>query len=107
MANTYLRLTSLHARTLIVITLSGVTSCVFSTEAASGWFGPSNYDECILDGMKGVTSDVAAKAIIYACRNKFPNTGAVTAGASHKMAWPEVTKLSGRANGAGLVLNLF
>jgi hypothetical protein len=28
----------------------------------------SSYEECILDKMKGVTSDVAAKAIIGACR---------------------------------------
>lgn len=35
-------------------------------------FGPSDYDECILDSMKGVTSDVAAAAIIQSCRGEFP-----------------------------------
>ena len=25
--------------------------------AMGGWFGPSNYEECILKSMKGVTSD--------------------------------------------------
>ena len=34
--------------------------------------GPSNYDECIIDAMKGVSSDVAARAIIESCRNLFP-----------------------------------
>lgn len=33
---------------------------------------PSNYDECITDTMKGVSSDVAARAIIESCRNLFP-----------------------------------
>lgn len=33
---------------------------------------PSNYDECILDAMKGVSSDVAARAIIESCRRLFP-----------------------------------
>ena len=33
---------------------------------------PSNYDECIIDAMKGVSSDVAARAIIESCRNLFP-----------------------------------
>lgn len=35
---------------------------------------PSNYDECILDAMKGVSSDVAARAIIESCRALFPET---------------------------------
>jgi hypothetical protein len=34
---------------------------------------PSNYDECILDAMRGVSSDVAARAIIDSCRNLFPD----------------------------------
>jgi len=32
----------------------------------------SSYDECILESLKGVSSDVAANAIIASCRNKFP-----------------------------------
>ena len=34
--------------------------------------GPANYDECIIDAMKGVSSDVAARAIIDSCRSLFP-----------------------------------
>lgn len=37
---------------------------------------PSNYDECIVDAMKGVSSDVAARAIIESCRNLFPEAPA-------------------------------
>ena len=40
--------------------------------AMGGWFGPSNYEECILKNMKGVTSDEAARAIRGACRREFP-----------------------------------
>jgi hypothetical protein len=40
--------------------------------AIGGWFGPSNYEECILKNMKGVTSDEAARAIQGACRREFP-----------------------------------
>ncbi len=32
---------------------------------------PSNYDECILESMKGVSSDIAAQAIISSCRNLY------------------------------------
>lgn len=35
-------------------------------------FGPKDYDECILQGMRGVTSDTAAAHIARSCRAKFP-----------------------------------
>ncbi len=38
----------------------------------AGWFGPSNYEECILENMKEAKSDGAAYAIALACRNEFP-----------------------------------
>lgn len=40
--------------------------------AMGGWFGPINYEECILKNMKGVTSDKAVLEIRKACRAKFP-----------------------------------
>ena len=43
-----------------------------SIEAKAGWWGPSTYEECILDNMKGVTSDTAAAQVAAACRAKFP-----------------------------------
>lgn len=36
--------------------------------------GPSNFDECIIDAMRGVSSDVAARAIIDSCRNLYPES---------------------------------
>ena len=35
--------------------------------------GQQNYEDCILNNMKGVQSDIAAQAILDACRSKFPN----------------------------------
>ena len=34
--------------------------------------GPSNYDECIIDALRGVSSDVAARAIIDSCQKLYP-----------------------------------
>lgn len=45
---------------------------VIPTTSFAGLFGPSNFDECIIESMKGVTSDTAALAIATACRRKFP-----------------------------------
>ena len=39
----------------------------------------SSYDECILESLKGVSSDVAANAIIASCRSTFPEVAAVAA----------------------------
>ena len=42
------------------------------TFSYAGIFGPSNFDDCVLESMKGVTSDVAARAIYKSCLEKFP-----------------------------------
>jgi hypothetical protein len=51
------------------ITILLMTLCI---NAYGGIFGPSNYEECILDNMKGVQSDMAARGVMQACRIKFP-----------------------------------
>lgn len=40
--------------------------------ALAGWFGPSNYNECILDNVRGVVNNTAALVVEHACREKFP-----------------------------------
>jgi hypothetical protein len=62
-------------RMVIALSLVSVTclSTLVTRPSNADWFGPDDYDECILESMKGVTSDVAAKAIIRACRKKFPS----------------------------------
>ena len=43
-----------------------------SSGSLVGCFGQSNYDECIIESIKGVTSDVAARLVALSCREKFP-----------------------------------
>jgi hypothetical protein len=41
---------------------------IFPTVSVSGWFGPQDYDECILEHMTGVTSSQAVSLIRSSCR---------------------------------------
>ena len=43
-----------------------------SAVATAGLLGPSNFDECILANMKGVGSDMAARAVAASCAKQFP-----------------------------------
>ena len=56
--------------TATVVTV--VALLLFPTAALAGLLGPSNYDECILENMKGIGDRTAASAIVLACRSKFP-----------------------------------
>ena len=50
-----------------------VIGLLFWAPVASAWglFGPKTVEECILENMKGVTSDAAAKSIEAACFEKY------------------------------------
>ncbi|MBU3547467.1 hypothetical protein [Polynucleobacter sp. MWH-Jannik1A5] len=39
----------------------------------AGLFGPSNYDECILDGVKKANNKAAVHAVYDVCERKFPS----------------------------------
>lgn len=60
------------AKEIVMQKVLGFTLMLVSGATMAGWFGPSNYDECLLDNMKGVASNTAAVAIAQACRSKFP-----------------------------------
>ena len=64
--------------------------------AHAGLLGPSTYDECISESMKGVTSDIAARAIILSCRNRFPVRDKKKP-ASRSLTNMELRNLTGRA----------
>jgi|GEM_PF-1334861 len=74
-------------RSFIVAATASVAFLLCNTSTA-GWFGPSNYSECVIDGMKGVSSDVAARAVSNACAAKFP---------AKKPEQPRESKLPGSA----------
>jgi hypothetical protein len=41
---------------------------------ANAWlFGPSNFEDCVIDGIKNAKSDAAASLVTQACALKFPN----------------------------------
>ena len=40
----------------------------FPAAGVSGWFGPPDFDDCILEHMEGVTSNHAVSMITGACR---------------------------------------
>lgn len=47
---------------------------LIASSSYAGWIGPSNYDECIFENMKGVNSNAAALIVKESCINKFRNT---------------------------------
>lgn len=49
-----------------------VSTVCYPTVALAGLFGPSTYDECLLENLKGVGSDLAARAVAGVCSRKFP-----------------------------------
>ena len=67
-------------RKLPLLLLPLVLFCPPVSQADPG--APSNYDECIIDAMKGVSSDVAARAIMESCRNLYPDAPAAAAPAA-------------------------
>ncbi len=48
-----------------------------SSASFAGWFGPDNYDECILKNIKDAKNDMAAKYVAHSCREKFPENSSV------------------------------
>ncbi len=57
---------------LIITTVFLVST---SSTVTAGWLSPGDYDECILESMKGVTSNLAAAHIAKSCRKKFLVSG--------------------------------
>lgn len=59
----------------VVVKLSLAGTLLLPWTSSGQLFGskPQTYEDCILEGMKGVTSDVAARAIMAACLKKFPD----------------------------------
>jgi hypothetical protein len=46
---------------------------LLSTPAVAGIFGPSNYDECVLEKIDKMKSNESVKALQQACRGQFPS----------------------------------
>ena len=63
--------------------------------------GPQSYDECIIDSMKGVSSDVAARSIRYACREKYPANPDAPSEEAEQLDYSDLKRVSGRLYNAG------
>ena len=57
---------------LILVFLAALGSLAYPSHVMADYPGPSDYDECILESMKGVGSDKAAELIETSCLSKFP-----------------------------------
>ena len=60
---------------------------------------PSNYDECIIDALRGVSSDVAARAIIDSCQNLYPESKPESTPQALPAPTPEPTPATAAAEG--------
>jgi len=49
---------------------------VLSGNTYAGLFGPDNYEDCILEGLKDAKTDLAVKLVNRACFDKFPSNTA-------------------------------
>ena len=58
--------------TAVVFTFLCIGLTLPSESSAQGFFGPKDYDDCILQNMRGVTSDTAAGLVHRSCLSKFP-----------------------------------
>jgi len=63
-------------------------------QAAAGFFGPSTYDECILEELKSGMTDTQTVLVMEACRNKFSSQKESTNGHKEGMHSP-VEDISG------------
>ena len=77
-------MTPRHSNTLVLVTAALLSGPAFAD--ASEY---SSYDECILESLKGVSSDVAANAIIASCRSTFPEITPQAAEAAKPAPEPE------------------
>lgn len=68
--------------------VSFIAAVVFPVAAVAGLLGAKNFDDCILESMKGATSDRAAALIARSCRKKFP---------SAELSYTQLQNLTGRA----------
>ena len=82
----------LRAYAIVLATLASVVA----VPSQAGILGPSTYDECITESMKGVTSDLAASVIINSCRKRFPSKS-ISRPSDRDLSPTELENMTGRA----------
>jgi len=64
----------------------GLLFLLFSSVAVAGWFGPSSYDECVIEKLKefdGAVPKLAQGSVRRVCSERFP---------SPKITWDDLIK---------------
>jgi len=61
-----------HRKPFLLV--GGAITIVIGTIVLYALQQPKDVDDCILKNMAGVTSDIAARSIYRACKNKFPES---------------------------------
>lgn len=61
-----------YIKFIVSIFIIFLSILISATLTFAAWFGPNDFDDCVLRSMKGVTSEMAAKMIYKSCREKFP-----------------------------------
>mgnify|MGYP001395754386 CR=1 FL=1 len=54
-------------------TVAIFTFFVLPISASANWFGPDNYEDCVLEGIPEAKTDLAVKIVMATCRDKFPS----------------------------------
>jgi len=87
----------LHKTRMVALASATALAAICLLQANAAATEPKNYNDCILENMKGVTSDVAAFAIKRACREKYADTGQSDSNAQD-LPQEALGKLTGRAS---------
>ena len=59
----------------VMVLVQALVALAMPSVSQAQWWNPleaDNYEDCVIQGMKGVASDDAALAVAGACRRKFP-----------------------------------
>jgi hypothetical protein len=70
-------------RLFLLVPVAFVVLLFGSSFAQAGWFGPSNYDECVLERMKGQAPNLISTAR-SACIQAFPQERVLVEGTDYK-----------------------
>ena len=66
------------------------------TSAYAGLFGPTNYEECVLDGLKNATNSSSTQLLHKVCKEKFQKDGAKSIVSECSATWNGNMFVAGR-----------
>ena len=76
--------------------LSFYLICVISLNSHASIFGPSNYEECVLSGLKDAKNEVSTQLLNKVCREKFQREPEKKINKDCYVTWSGTNFISGR-----------